>query len=294
MTLIPYPNVPAYPGVPPIPRTAPGSPAIDVALANPQEPAPAQTQSVSYAEQWGIYNSVSGKPLYKPVDGGTLSFFSLAYVRRMQISDFPIEANASGQGAAFASFNKVWQPANPIVTLALSGPDSDLTAFLAALDAACISTELYSVVTPDAAYVGYSIESYSYQRTAQRGATMLMVEISLKQILQVQPSYSEISNRHKSPQSPSAGQSGKQRPHRDRYPESISLEQSAVRTGSWRRRGEVMAQTIPLQPVPSQTLQVVLDGQQCAISVYMKNQCMFFDLRSAGIRSPMRCRLRTW
>lgn len=43
-----------------------------------------------------------------------------------------------------------------------------------------------------------------------------------------------------------------------------------------------MAQTIPLQPVPSQTLQVVLDGQQCAISVYTKNQCMFFDLALSG------------
>ncbi len=37
-------------------------------------------------------------------------------------------------------------------------------------------------------------------------------------------------------------------------------------------------QEISLQPVPSQQTQVVLDGQVCAISVYVKNQCMFFDL----------------
>jgi len=41
-------------------------------------------------------------------------------------------------------------------------------------------------------------------------------------------------------------------------------------------------QEISLQPVPSQTLQVVLNGQQCAISVYVKTQCMFFDLALSG------------
>ena len=111
---------------------------------------PAQTQSVSYAEQWGIYSSVSGNPLYTPVDGGTLSFFSLAYSRRMQISDFPIEANTSSEGAAFASFNKVWQPANPIVTFSLSGSETEQYGFLSALDAACASTDLYDVITPEA------------------------------------------------------------------------------------------------------------------------------------------------
>ena len=37
-------------------------------------------------------------------------------------------------------------------------------------------------------------------------------------------------------------------------------------------------QEISLQSVPSQQTQVVLDGQSCGISVYVKNQCMFFDL----------------
>ncbi len=36
-------------------------------------------------------------------------------------------------------------------------------------------------------------------------------------------------------------------------------------------------QTIPIQPVPSQQFQVTLDGQLCAFSIYVKNQCMFFD-----------------
>ena len=41
-------------------------------------------------------------------------------------------------------------------------------------------------------------------------------------------------------------------------------------------------QQINLQSAPSQHLQVVLDGQNCAISIYVKNQCMFFDLSVNG------------
>ena len=39
---------------------------------------------------------------------------------------------------------------------------------------------------------------------------------------------------------------------------------------------------INIQSVPSQQLQAVLDGQNCAISVYVKEQCMFFDLSVNG------------
>lgn len=201
MPLIPYPNVSAYPGVPVIPRTAPGKPAVNISLSNVNAVLPTPLAS----PVWGIFDS-TGAALYTPTSRGTLSVFSISFMRSMNISDFPIEANSSGQGAAFASFNKVWQPANPFVTFALSGSEFDLSAFLAALDAATASTELYTVITPDANYVGYSIESYSYQRTAQRGATMLMVEVSLKEILQITPSYSNStpSLYIRSPQSPSA------------------------------------------------------------------------------------------
>lgn len=44
-------------------------------------------------------------------------------------------------------------------------------------------------------------------------------------------------------------------------------------------------QQIPLQSVPSQQVQVVLNGQQCQIAVYVKMQCMFFDITVNG--SPL-------
>ncbi len=41
-------------------------------------------------------------------------------------------------------------------------------------------------------------------------------------------------------------------------------------------------QTIPLQPVPAQQIQVTLDGQLCAFTIYVKNQCMFLDAAVNG------------
>jgi hypothetical protein len=39
-----------------------------------------------------------------------------------------------------------------------------------------------------------------------------------------------------------------------------------------------MPQIIPLQPVPSQTVQTLLNGQSCTINVYQKAFGVFFDL----------------
>lgn len=207
MPLIPYPSVPNYPGVPAIPRTAPGVPSIDISIGVGPE-----LVSVSQLEpQWGIYTQDENL-IYTPTDGGTLSVLSFGFERSMQVSDFPIEANNTNQGAAFASFNKVFIPSNPVLTLALSGTELEKTAFLTAIDTACQSTDLYNVYTPDAEYSSRvngacTIERYSYQRTATHGATMLNVEVSLKQVLQVTAALTNVpagTTGITSPQSPSA------------------------------------------------------------------------------------------
>lgn len=40
---------------------------------------------------------------------------------------------------------------------------------------------------------------------------------------------------------------------------------------------------IPLQPVPAQTLQIVLDGQNVQLSVYKLNESLFMDINSNGV-----------
>lgn len=42
-------------------------------------------------------------------------------------------------------------------------------------------------------------------------------------------------------------------------------------------------QSIPIQPVPSQQLQVVLGTQNCQINIYQKPQGLFFDLLINGV-----------
>ena len=42
-------------------------------------------------------------------------------------------------------------------------------------------------------------------------------------------------------------------------------------------------QTVPLQPVPSQSTKVVLGGQNCQILVYQKPQGVFVDINADGV-----------
>lgn len=153
--------------------------------------------------QWGVFLAGTTTPLYTPQDADSeVSTFAFEFTRSQSVSDFPLESNSTAQGSPFASFNKVWQPATPTVTFAVSGSFVDLLGFLAALDNACKSTNMYDVYTPDFHYFSYSIERYSYRRTANKGATMLMVDASLKEILQVSPAYTNTPIN--APQSPSA------------------------------------------------------------------------------------------
>jgi len=42
-------------------------------------------------------------------------------------------------------------------------------------------------------------------------------------------------------------------------------------------------QTVPLQPVPSQSTKVVLGGQNCQIFIYQKPQGVFVDINADGV-----------
>lgn len=198
MPNIPFPSVPAYPGVPAIPRevgSALATIAIDLGTLSD-----ILGNSLEYASEWGIYDKKGNRlglpngSLSKQIGSqfGLLpsdpvqSTLSFDFLKEARVSDFPIE------GGSFAAFNKVETPANPVVTLALSGSEDDRSQFLAAIDEACKSTDLYNVLTPEITYVDYSIERYVYQRRSQNGATLLIVDISLKEIRRVSAIYTTV------------------------------------------------------------------------------------------------------
>ena len=209
MPNIPFPNVPPYPGVPQLVRSLNIPPAIQVSLGIVQS---LLASAVNNPTQWGIFDAngnqlgllPNGNSLFQSIaslvtgGGPILSNNSTEFMRETRISDFPVEM------ASFASYNKVQLPANPTVTLALSGSESDRTAFLNSINAACVGTDLYSVVTPEVTYYNYSVERYNYVRRAERGASMLVVEISLKEIRQVSAAYSTVQTPISTPQNPAA------------------------------------------------------------------------------------------
>lgn len=215
MPSIPFPAVPAYPGVPAIPRATGAAVApITVLAIGIGTLAGVIGSAMQQPTQWGIFDSSGNQlggsnatngilaALASQITGSstpTLSTYSFDYTKETTISDFPIEMGS------FASFNKVERPGNPTVTLSFAGSESDRTTFLNAIDAACKSTGLYSVMTPEIQYVNYNIERYAYRRRAANGATLLTVEISLKEIRQVSAAISQSASAPiTNPQNPNA------------------------------------------------------------------------------------------
>lgn len=203
MAQIPFPNVPDVPGVPAIPRSPNFPPTVQTAVGLLQG---MLWRFFAVETQWGIFDA-DGKPLGDPngfsditsdvlqslgLDlwgvGSTASTGAINYSKETKVSDFPIEEGS------FASYNKVETPGAPVVTLCFSGNESTRKQFLNNIDAACKSTDLYSVVTPEVQYVGYSVERYGYQRRAASGMTLLVVEITLKEIRQVSAQYAKATN----------------------------------------------------------------------------------------------------
>lgn len=198
MPLIPFPDVPNLPGVPALPRSASFPPIVSAGLGLLQGMI---WRIFQVQTRWGIFDS-QGKALGDPSAftglignalqtagfGATLSTNSVDYSKETRVSDFPIERGS------FASYNKVEMAATPQVVFCMQGSESERSAFLNAIDLACKSTELYSVVTPEVTYIDYAIERYNYARHSSKGATLLMVEISLKEIRQVSALYT-VSNK---------------------------------------------------------------------------------------------------
>lgn len=201
MPLIKFPKIPDLPGVPSLPRLGiklPGILKIGLGLLQNK-----LFGSLKKGGEWGIFDK-NGKQLGVPdngsifksianfiglgglfTTGGVYSTGGVEYGKETKISDFPVEKGS------FASYNKVEQPSAPTVTFFMSGSESERKKFLEAIDKACKSTDLYSLVTPEATYINHSIEHYNYSRTSAQGMTLLKVEVGLKEIRQVSAIYAK-------------------------------------------------------------------------------------------------------
>ena len=186
MPLINFPNLPRVPGVPNIPRLA-SPPAVTRLISGTITSALFRAFQVS--DKWGILKP-DGSPLVDSQNllnaigvGSILSTKSMEYSKETRIADFPIEKGA------FASYNKVEMPSTPTVIFTFQGSESERRSFLDQIEAATISLDLFTVITPEVTYINHAIESYNYRRSSTGGTTLLTVEIVLKQIRQSEAKY---------------------------------------------------------------------------------------------------------
>jgi hypothetical protein len=166
-----FPNVPNVAGVPALLRKVSNvGTAVAGAIAVVEK---FGSLSNFLAPRWGVYDAS-----LNPVAIAD-SFLGVDYRNDSRISDYPVE-----QGA-FASYNKVATPYEARVRLSCGKDEASRTAFLAAIDVAAKSTNLYSVVTPEATYLSANITNYDYRREVHNGAGLIVVELSLREIRQI-------------------------------------------------------------------------------------------------------------
>lgn len=182
-----YAAVPDAPGVPPMVRLIRALDVIAVIASDA-----AQLVRAFGPPQWGIFSNF-GVPL---LIGD--SVMAVDYRREYRISDYPIE-----QGG-FGSYNKVQEPYDIRVTIAVSGKSTltdfgtggflgaaisgvdvaalKRTQFLQDLERAAASLDLVQVLTPEATYSGLNIIHHDYRREARNGAALITVDIWLREV----------------------------------------------------------------------------------------------------------------
>jgi hypothetical protein len=119
---------------------------------------------------WGVFNSNGQDAINAD------SLHAIAYRNEFDLSNYPQE-----QGA-FASFNKVATPFDIRLRFLKGGSNSDRAAFLNNLDKVSKSLDLYTVVTPEVTYQNANILHIDYHREAREGATLLTVDVWLKEV----------------------------------------------------------------------------------------------------------------
>lgn len=162
-----YPDVPQLPGVPAVLRNPEAQLAVVQALVNGDV---LGALNDALRPTWGVFDA-SGNPV---AIADTVT--TLEYRADSRVPTYPQE------DGSFESYNKVQLPYEARVQLVCGRNASYRSAFLEAIEAAKQSTNLYSVVTPDAIYANANIVAYDVRRETHRGVTLLKVSLILEEI----------------------------------------------------------------------------------------------------------------
>lgn len=162
MTAI-FPDVPFGLGVQPVFRDDEINP-IPTSAPEPLT-ADGSTITVTAPGGWGIYRA--DHTLALDVD----SVVTLEPRREYRISDYPQEEGG------FQTYNKVTTPGEVRLTVTKGGAPADRIDFLRTVEEIVASTDLFSIVTPERAFLDFNFTQYDYRRSAENGATLLVVDL---------------------------------------------------------------------------------------------------------------------
>lgn len=165
-----FPDVPIAPGVPAVFRQVSSFAAAQAAQNNPTILTADDVDADDATPQWGFFDDA-----LNPVLTGN-STVRVSYVHEYKTSDYPTEEGG------FQSYNKVQLPYEVRATFIFSGEQSDVTDSLIDAETTLASLALYTFGTPEASYPMLSLVHMDYDRSAERGAQMIPVEIWSREV----------------------------------------------------------------------------------------------------------------
>lgn len=122
-----------------------------------------------FQSPWGIWQN--GAPVVLAD-----SVVALNFKQTWNTTTAPLE-----QGA-FADYNKVQTPFGARLRMTRGGNSTSRQQFLASIEQFAASLELVDIVTPERTYTSANIIEYEYNRAADSGLGLMIVDIRLEQI----------------------------------------------------------------------------------------------------------------
>ncbi|MGF6633521.1 hypothetical protein [Paraburkholderia sp. MM6662-R1] len=169
MPLIPFPDVPALPGVPDLNRLPT---AIGVRTG--------ATQLLQGLDYFGLLPSNAPQWIIADRNGNALvtpdSVVDLSYKGEARVGTAPVE-----QGS-FSSYNKIALPEDLTLRLSCGGKNMNLSAFLIAVKSLKSSLQLINIISPEFVYPSYNVDRVDYKRTSTNGVSMIVAEVHFAEI----------------------------------------------------------------------------------------------------------------
>lgn len=212
-----YPDVPAFRGVPQLVRSPTAEQIQALAIATSAIRG-RLWQSAQLQPKWGIFKNgvtpdvsrrrrlvefppITGRPREDASNAAIIpdNIMALDNRNEARVADFPVQAGA------FAAYNKVNVPYELTVRLTKGGSVDDRARFLASIEAAFRSLDLYYVLTPERTYLDVNLTRYEVTRRGVNGAYFLTeVDVFFREIRQVAAQYSTSVAATRNAQEPSA------------------------------------------------------------------------------------------